>query len=72
MRELAASSTPLVSTGLPAIRTLWAMSGGHGERRERLRYWVLWAGMMLLYEVMTSHIITCQQAISCDQARTYH
>lgn len=41
--ELLLAAQPVLSTALPAARTLLALSGSPGEQELCLRYWVVWA-----------------------------
>lgn len=39
---------PVLSTGLPAMRTLLAKSGAPAEQRHALQYWVVWATAFMI------------------------
>lgn len=45
--EAMLTALPLLSTGLPAARTLLALSGSTSDQQMCLRYWVVWAGVSL-------------------------
>ena len=43
-----------LSVGLPAIRTLFALSGGCDEQLAWLRYWVVWAAVQVVFGLLLS------------------